>query len=146
MCLISEILVSLCVSLIRRLLGIITKKDVLRHMAHMMNQDPESIMFNWSCTHRTTSDLLLNTLELNIRQCFLPCFYFTCITSSRDDQLLHLHLTGFPATLDVKCADEGRFFSMSRLKCRRSKWERIIQNTNLFCPTLRNHFCFVIIY
>uniref|UniRef100_A0A673H8T9 Chloride channel protein n=1 Tax=Sinocyclocheilus rhinocerous TaxID=307959 RepID=A0A673H8T9_9TELE len=29
-----------------RLLGIITKKDVLRHMAHMMNQDPESIMFN----------------------------------------------------------------------------------------------------
>lgn len=30
----------------RRLLGIITKKDVLRHMAQMMNQDPESIMFN----------------------------------------------------------------------------------------------------
>uniref|UniRef100_A0AAX7W783 Chloride channel protein n=1 Tax=Astatotilapia calliptera TaxID=8154 RepID=A0AAX7W783_ASTCA len=29
-----------------RLLGIITKKDVLRHMAQMMNQDPESIMFN----------------------------------------------------------------------------------------------------
>uniref|UniRef100_A0A8C2IFP3 Chloride channel protein n=1 Tax=Cyprinus carpio TaxID=7962 RepID=A0A8C2IFP3_CYPCA len=42
----SRILVSLSVSLIRRLLGIITKKDVLRHMAHMMNQDPESIMFN----------------------------------------------------------------------------------------------------
>uniref|UniRef100_A0A8C2IHK7 Chloride channel protein n=1 Tax=Cyprinus carpio TaxID=7962 RepID=A0A8C2IHK7_CYPCA len=41
-----RILVSLSVSLIRRLLGIITKKDVLRHMAHMMNQDPESIMFN----------------------------------------------------------------------------------------------------
>lgn len=32
--------------LLRRLLGIITKKDVLRHMAQMMNQDPESIMFN----------------------------------------------------------------------------------------------------
>lgn len=31
---------------LRRLLGIITKKDVLRHMAQMMNQDPESIMFN----------------------------------------------------------------------------------------------------
>ncbi|KAG7260775.1 LOW QUALITY PROTEIN: hypothetical protein CRUP_007075 [Coryphaenoides rupestris] len=29
-----------------RLLGIITKKDVLQHMAQMMNQDPESIMFN----------------------------------------------------------------------------------------------------
>uniref|UniRef100_F7GL81 Chloride channel protein n=1 Tax=Macaca mulatta TaxID=9544 RepID=F7GL81_MACMU len=29
-----------------RLLGIITKKDVLRHMAQMANQDPESIMFN----------------------------------------------------------------------------------------------------
>ncbi|KAF7703271.1 H(+)/Cl(-) exchange transporter 4 [Silurus meridionalis] len=29
-----------------RLLGIITKKDVLRHMAQMMNQDPGSIMFN----------------------------------------------------------------------------------------------------
>ncbi|KAL4656877.1 H(+)/Cl(-) exchange transporter 4-like [Arapaima gigas] len=29
-----------------RLLGIITKKDVLRHMAQMMNQDPDSIMFN----------------------------------------------------------------------------------------------------
>lgn len=30
----------------RRLLGIITKKDILRHMAQMANQDPESIMFN----------------------------------------------------------------------------------------------------
>uniref|UniRef100_A0A4W3GV10 Chloride channel protein n=1 Tax=Callorhinchus milii TaxID=7868 RepID=A0A4W3GV10_CALMI len=29
-----------------RLLGIITKKDILRHMAQMTNQDPESIMFN----------------------------------------------------------------------------------------------------
>uniref|UniRef100_A0A673LT94 Chloride channel protein n=1 Tax=Sinocyclocheilus rhinocerous TaxID=307959 RepID=A0A673LT94_9TELE len=29
-----------------RLLGIITKKDILRHMAQMANQDPESIMFN----------------------------------------------------------------------------------------------------
>lgn len=37
---------SLSLSVSRRLLGIITKKDVLRHMAQMMNQDPESIMFN----------------------------------------------------------------------------------------------------
>uniref|UniRef100_A0A8C4R385 Chloride channel protein n=2 Tax=Eptatretus burgeri TaxID=7764 RepID=A0A8C4R385_EPTBU len=29
-----------------RLLGIITKKDVLRHMAQMINQDPDSILFN----------------------------------------------------------------------------------------------------
>ncbi|KAG9479935.1 hypothetical protein GDO78_011781 [Eleutherodactylus coqui] len=29
-----------------RLLGIITKKDILRHMAQMANHDPESIMFN----------------------------------------------------------------------------------------------------
>ncbi|XP_061164571.1 H(+)/Cl(-) exchange transporter 4-like isoform X2 [Saccostrea echinata] len=29
-----------------RLLGIITKKDVLRHIAHLENQDPESILFN----------------------------------------------------------------------------------------------------
>ncbi|KAK9399002.1 Chloride channel protein [Crotalus adamanteus] len=29
-----------------RLLGIITKKDILRHMAQMANQDPASIMFN----------------------------------------------------------------------------------------------------
>uniref|UniRef100_A0A8C9WMB8 Chloride channel protein n=1 Tax=Scleropages formosus TaxID=113540 RepID=A0A8C9WMB8_SCLFO len=29
-----------------RLLGIITKKDILRHMAQMANLDPESIMFN----------------------------------------------------------------------------------------------------
>ncbi|NP_001083736.1 chloride channel, voltage-sensitive 3 S homeolog [Xenopus laevis] len=29
-----------------RLLGIITKKDILRHMAQMANHDPESILFN----------------------------------------------------------------------------------------------------
>nr|KAG5687276.1 hypothetical protein BaRGS_010263 [Batillaria attramentaria] len=29
-----------------RLLGIITKKDVLRHIAQLENQDPESILFN----------------------------------------------------------------------------------------------------
>lgn len=32
--------------LFRRLLGIITKKDILRHMAQTANQDPASIMFN----------------------------------------------------------------------------------------------------
>uniref|UniRef100_A0A672RBV8 Chloride channel protein n=1 Tax=Sinocyclocheilus grahami TaxID=75366 RepID=A0A672RBV8_SINGR len=37
---------SFCLSFYRRLLGIITKKDILRHMAQMANQDPESIMFN----------------------------------------------------------------------------------------------------
>lgn len=41
------------VSPCRRLLGIITKKDILRHMAQMANQDPESIMFNWSAPSRT---------------------------------------------------------------------------------------------
>lgn len=30
----------------RRLLGIITKKDVLKHIAQMANQDPDSILFN----------------------------------------------------------------------------------------------------
>lgn len=29
-----------------KLLGIITKKDVLKHIAQMANQDPESILFN----------------------------------------------------------------------------------------------------
>lgn len=29
-----------------RLLGIITKKDILRHMAQMADQDPASILFN----------------------------------------------------------------------------------------------------
>lgn len=29
-----------------RLLGIITKKDLLRHIAQMANMDPQSIMFN----------------------------------------------------------------------------------------------------
>ena len=35
-----------CVCVCRRLLGIITKKDVLRHVAQMKNQDPDSILFN----------------------------------------------------------------------------------------------------
>lgn len=30
----------------RKLLGIITKKDVLKHIAQMANQDPDSILFN----------------------------------------------------------------------------------------------------
>ena len=30
----------------RRLLGIITRKDVLRHIARLNKQDPDSIMFN----------------------------------------------------------------------------------------------------
>lgn len=30
-----------------RLLGIITKKDVLRHIATLANQDPDSILFHW---------------------------------------------------------------------------------------------------
>ena len=29
-----------------RLLGIITKKDVLRHIAQLANQDPDSILFH----------------------------------------------------------------------------------------------------
>lgn len=29
-----------------RLLGIITKKDILKHLAQMANRDPESILFN----------------------------------------------------------------------------------------------------
>ncbi|KAG8174763.1 hypothetical protein JTE90_000020, partial [Oedothorax gibbosus] len=29
-----------------RLLGIITKKDVLRHIKQLANQDPESVLFN----------------------------------------------------------------------------------------------------
>ena len=32
----------------RRLLGIITKKDVLRHIIQLQNQDPDSILFNWA--------------------------------------------------------------------------------------------------
>ncbi len=35
-------------SLFSRLLGIITKKDILKHMAQMANRDPDSILFNWS--------------------------------------------------------------------------------------------------
>lgn len=35
-----------CYMYCRRLLGILTKKDVLRHIAHLENQDPESILFN----------------------------------------------------------------------------------------------------
>jgi len=30
----------------RRLLGIITKKDILRHIAQLENEDPDSILFN----------------------------------------------------------------------------------------------------
>lgn len=30
----------------RRLLGIITKKDILKHMAQIANRDPDSILFN----------------------------------------------------------------------------------------------------
>lgn len=33
---------------IRRLLGIITKKDILKHMAQIANRDPDSILFNWA--------------------------------------------------------------------------------------------------
>lgn len=33
--------------LFRRLLGIITKKDILKHMAQIANRDPDSILFNW---------------------------------------------------------------------------------------------------
>jgi len=35
--------VLLCYS---RLLGIITKKDILRHIAQLENEDPDSILFN----------------------------------------------------------------------------------------------------
>ncbi len=49
-------------SLFSRLLGIITKKDILKHMEQMANRDPDSILFNWrlsrlnghSCTHTHT--------------------------------------------------------------------------------------------
>lgn len=30
----------------RRLLGVITKKDVLRHVKQMDNEDPSSVLFN----------------------------------------------------------------------------------------------------
>lgn len=30
----------------RRLLGVITKKDVLRHIKQMDNEDPNSVLFN----------------------------------------------------------------------------------------------------
>lgn len=32
----------------RRLLGVITKKDVLRHVKQMDNEDPSSVLFNWA--------------------------------------------------------------------------------------------------
>lgn len=35
-----------CLASFRKLLGIITKKDVLKHIAQMANQDPDSILFN----------------------------------------------------------------------------------------------------
>ena len=42
-----SVIVYLCnILFFRRLLGIITKKDVLRHIAQLGNQDPESILFN----------------------------------------------------------------------------------------------------
>lgn len=31
-----------------RLLGVITKKDVLRHVKQMDNEDPNSVLFNWN--------------------------------------------------------------------------------------------------
>lgn len=31
---------------IRRLLGVITKKDVLRHVKQMDNEDPNTVLFN----------------------------------------------------------------------------------------------------
>lgn len=34
-----------------RLLGIITKKDILRHIAQLENEDPASILFNWFPTN-----------------------------------------------------------------------------------------------
>lgn len=33
--------------LFSRLLGVITKKDVLRHVKQMDNEDPNSVLFNW---------------------------------------------------------------------------------------------------
>ena len=35
----------------RRLLGIITKKDVLRHIAQLEKKDPSNIRFHWQCTY-----------------------------------------------------------------------------------------------
>lgn len=37
---------SLSLRVDRRLLGIITKKDILKHMAQIANRDPDSILFN----------------------------------------------------------------------------------------------------
>lgn len=36
----------LVVVFFRRLLGIITKKDVLRHIKFLESEDPESVLFN----------------------------------------------------------------------------------------------------
>lgn len=43
---VSVLIYLFCFLFFRRLLGIITKKDVLRHIAQLGNQDPESILFN----------------------------------------------------------------------------------------------------
>lgn len=53
----------------RRLLGIITKKDVLRHIKQLANQDPESVLFNWRslislCAFIFTHHELMQTLNL----------------------------------------------------------------------------------
>ncbi|TSN12262.1 H(+)/Cl(-) exchange transporter 5 [Bagarius yarrelli] len=45
-CLVTQNGVFFLLYLCRRLLGIITKKDILKHMAQMTNRDPESILFN----------------------------------------------------------------------------------------------------
>jgi hypothetical protein len=34
------------ISVLSRLLGVITKKDVLRHVKQMDNEDPNSVLFN----------------------------------------------------------------------------------------------------
>ena len=45
---------SVCV-FYRRLLGIITKKDILKHMAQIANRDPDSILFNWASSSSSSS-------------------------------------------------------------------------------------------
>lgn len=44
----------------RRLLGIITKKDILKHMAQIANRDPDSILFNWKLA------FVISTSSLNV--------------------------------------------------------------------------------
>jgi len=45
----------------RRMLGIITKKDVLKHMAQMANRDPDSILFNWRLSGHTPAHTHMHT-------------------------------------------------------------------------------------